>query len=394
MHIFVPEFRLSGHHANYLAQTVHALAPAASCITIAVETSDANNPVLGELIGKYAQLIRIEQLSVDDCNRARESIFGNAGREIALRRVVQSSFRSANKFRRVDFVFVPYMDYFLYAAALLGSPFGAVPWAGICMRPSFHHAEAGIGPASGIAPLKRALFAKLMHQKTLRRVFTIDELLPQYTSHSDKLIFLPDPAELEIRHTKREARLELGLHDEKVVILVYGSITERKGLDALTKVLNESGAADFQLLVVGKQAPDFKGSAASVGLEELASRGAAVVVDEFVSGAKEELAFAAADAVWLGYKGHYAMSGVMVLAVNSGKLVIAAKDGLIGYYARAFNLGPVIDPSDLNEVRRSLREVEDAKMVRSTDDASPFSMFTWANMRKLIGNVARGTYAS
>ena len=62
----------------------------------------------------------------------------------------------------------------------------------------------------------------------------------------------------------------------------------------------------------------------------------------FVSPELETQLFSACDAVWLGYHGHYGMSGVLVQAYRFGKPVIATAQGLIGWFARRENLGPVL----------------------------------------------------
>jgi glycosyltransferase involved in cell wall biosynthesis len=56
--------------------------------------------------------------------------------------------------------------------------------------------------------------------------------------------------------------------------------------------------------------------------------------------------FAAADAVWMGYRGHYTMSGVLVQAAAMGLPVISCAEGLIGWWTRKYAAGEVVDPDD------------------------------------------------
>jgi glycosyltransferase involved in cell wall biosynthesis len=80
-------------------------------------------------------------------------------------------------------------------------------------------------------------------------------------------------------------------------------------------------------------------------------------MDRFISGETELDLFSACDAVWLGYKGHYGMSGVLVQAYRFGKPVIATADGLIGWFCRTGELGPVIDDLSAAAINGALDRV-------------------------------------
>jgi glycosyltransferase involved in cell wall biosynthesis len=84
---------------------------------------------------------------------------------------------------------------------------------------------------------------------------------------------------------------------------------------------------------------------------------APIVLDRFISSETELDLFSACDVVWLGYKGHYGMSGVLVQAFRFGKPVIATADGLIGWFCRTGELGPVIDDLTPGSINRALDDV-------------------------------------
>ena len=46
---------------------------------------------------------------------------------------------------------------------------------------------------------------------------------------------------------------------------------------------------------------------------------------------EENMVFSAADVVWLGYQGHYHMSGVLVQAGVMGLPVVASDEGLMAF---------------------------------------------------------------
>src|SRR5260370_16192863 len=82
-----------------------------------------------------------------------------------------------------------------------------------------------------------------------------------------------------------------------------------------------------------------------------------VVLDTFITNEVERDLFSACDAVWLGYKGHYGMSGVLVQAYRFGKPVIATADGLIGWFCQTGELGPVLDDLSPEAIARAIEEV-------------------------------------
>jgi glycosyltransferase involved in cell wall biosynthesis len=83
---------------------------------------------------------------------------------------------------------------------------------------------------------------------------------------------------------------------------------------------------------------------------------APLVLDSFISNDMERDLFSACDAVWLGYKGHYGMSGVLVQAYRFGKPVIATEDGLIGWFSRRCELGPILSDLSSASIGKAIAE--------------------------------------
>ena len=80
-------------------------------------------------------------------------------------------------------------------------------------------------------------------------------------------------------------------------------------------------------------------------------------MDRFVTAEEELDLFSACDVVWLGYKGHYGMSGVLVQAYRFGKPVVATADGLIGWFCRTGELGPVVEDLSVTSINRAFDKV-------------------------------------
>jgi glycosyltransferase involved in cell wall biosynthesis len=252
------------------------------------------------------------------------------------------------------------------------------------MRPSFHHTKVGVkAPVPKWRSIRERLFCKLLKLPELRAVYTIDELLAPYIEKIDpsliqRLQYLPDPAELPNNYNQATARARLNLSTEEFVILVYGAIDERKGIHfLLNAVRGQIFAKPLRLLVAGKHTPamtDF------LGREPLVTS-----IDQYVDAEVEEAVFRAADVVWLGYQGHYAMSGVLILSSAAGKSTIATQEGLIGWMTEKYVVGTAIDCNNHNQINQSIkRHIENRNLPQFSAMKTLSLRHTWSNFCNLI----------
>ena len=252
---------------------------------------------------------------------------------------------------RPSVVFLPYLDYCLYAIGLLGSPFGNSPWAGIAMRPSFHYPELGIiAPRPSLASLKKALFFRVLRNRSLRCLLTIDEPLREFlakTEYSEKAVFLPEPAKMSSLPGSQDAKRRLGLPLDRKLILVYGAITERKGLPELLHAVMEAAfPQSVDVLVAGRISPEIDKFLSCPRMAKLIAQGRIRLFNRFIDTVEEPFLFAAADIVWLGYRKHYGSSGVLAQAASARRPVISCEEGVLGWQTRRHSLGAVIDVED------------------------------------------------
>jgi glycosyltransferase involved in cell wall biosynthesis len=280
------------------------------------------------------------------------------------------------KVAKVDLVFLPYFDYILYITALIGSPFGSVRFSGICMRPSFHYKKMGvIAPNKRLNFFKEFLFKRLLNNKYLKSLYSIDELLCEYIKH-EKLTYFPDPSDIDLTYSKEVSREFLGIPANEKVILVYGSLDRRKGIDSLlnaaVQLTSEMRPA---VLLVGKQSEAVRHLLQGDAGKQLSENKKLYIVDRFVDAKEEGLAFAASDTVWLVYSGHYAMSGVLVKAVQAGLPLIATSNGLIGYYTAKYKLGIVFDGKNQSLL---------SAINLGCQESKPFLNHTWGKALSVI----------
>lgn len=352
--IIEPEF--TGHRWRYVEWTMQAFAEAGHRCLVVTDAANRDHRLAQALAaGRHPGCELLLVALPADAGRG-------AGRLSYIRfwRVFRHLHRQACATLQPALVMVPYADYFLYALPLLGSPFGPTPWLGITMRASFHHASVGVRAPHQpfVNAVKSLLFRAALRCDGLRTLLSIDPTLPQW--HAGRhggaaLSYLADPSpELTgaCGTTPDAARLRLRL-GAGPHLLVYGDVSARKGIRELVQAL--SGQARAPTLVVAgmqdAQTRDYLQAAAP------ALRPQPVILDRFITEAEEADLFAACDAVWLGYKGHYGMSGVLVQAYRSGKPVIATADGLIGWFCNGRELGPVLDDLTTPAIRHALDQL-------------------------------------
>lgn len=347
----IVEPHCSGHRMQYVRWVVREMIKGGYDLRLVTFPETLDHPLYSvmqdECLGGVQTLLLPKSGSLQRKDlRERPGISNLVIREFAYHRLFSNFFRQLPDEERPDFVFVPYLDYLAYAVALLGSPFGDSPWAGIVMRPSFHLEAMGIaGPRSRLHRPKRRLFLRLLRNRTLKRLFSIDEALIRYIGRehpemAHQLRYLPDPAELNGTGSRESARKVLGIPDDVVVILVYGSLTHRKGIDSLMRAAMEDDfPQEVHILLAGHQDQQVRELLQSSYAGALRRAGRLHEYDRFLSDEEEYSAFRAANIVWMGYRGHYLMSGVLVQAGIMGLPVVACSEGVIGWLTRERQLG-------------------------------------------------------
>ena len=185
-------------------------------------------------------------------------------------------------------------------------------------------------------------------------MYTKDKLL----AGEEKLHYLPDPAIFNGNISKDAARQAIKIPQDAVLVLVYGAISLRKGIDALLNtVATREALSNVHILVAGKQEPEIESLLKSYKVKPLLMAGRLHQMNKFISDEEELLVFRASDSVWLGYREHYTMSGVIVQAGRMGLPVIACKEGVTGWLTKENKLGIVIDSLNGIDIFESVKEL-------------------------------------
>src|SRR5680860_66793 len=260
MNILIIEPFVDGHHGAYLRWMVDALISRGHRVQIATFEESLPHPTVQAMLLTHDKNISFITSSLHRFGTSERNLFEMIYKMIKFRNIFRDFYKRAIQNSRVEFVILPYLDYCTYAFAILGSPFGKTPWSGLVMRAGFHHSAWGVkAPTGKINSVKERLFFRLLRNPFLRALFTIDVTLKEYTENlsppqAPRLVYIPDVTEMKRSMSREQARNELGVEKHCFIILVYGDLTLRKGIEVLIRATAEENfPSEGHLLFAGKQ---------------------------------------------------------------------------------------------------------------------------------------------
>ena len=275
-----------------------------------------------------------------------------------------------NRFAEFDLIYCVNLDYFEKALSLRGSPFGGRPFAGMLMNPKFHRAPMGLGPLSRADFLYQILSKRLLAIDGLKRLMVVDGPFRDFCqqqrfAHAEKICLVADVGEIPRAENPDSARERLGMKPGDFVILLYGSLSRRKGVEQLLRAVQALAQSDVVALVAGKPDANIQTLFSSPWCRAMQESGQLVIRAGFQDDAAETEVFAAADLAWLGYVGGaYGSSGVLYQAGSAGLPVIAMADGLVGWTVEKHNLGIALNVTDVPGVVNAIQSLRDDESMR------------------------------
>jgi glycosyltransferase involved in cell wall biosynthesis len=354
-YVLIIEPNFTGHRWRYVEWVAHAYMEIGYRVLVVTEAVNRRH----ELVQRIEHEQRPDLWVSFDYPAPHAAVGLGSLSYVHYLRDFRAAYEQARLGIEVKLVVVPYVDYFFFALPFLGSPFGTTPWLGITMRAAFHHGQVGVkAPRRRLVnALKAQLFKRAARTGGMKTLFTIDPTLPQWCLRMPvqgraAIEYLADPFPDTAVQDPLTAKKNLGLGAGPHV-LVYGVITARKGIVELVRACAQR--CDAPTLVIAGELDDETRAWLAQQASHLAPP--AVILDRYISSELELALFSACDAVWLGYKGHYGMSGVLVQAYRFGKPVIATAEGLIGWFCKAGDLGPVLDNLSAASINRALDRV-------------------------------------
>lgn len=371
--LLVVEPHAAGHHAAWVRWISAQMVRRGWKVVIASHRNSLNQAPFGWLAdpGPDISVVSTDVAFADGAESRPGLLLWN---EVRRHHFVRHLYRRARRAHETDAVLLPFGDYIMHAVALLGSPFGATTWATVVMRPTFHHHSVGVkGPVPSAAWLRRRLFLRFLRTRSLLRCFTVDETLYQFTRSlstpslkrlAPKVEYLPDPAPNMRTVSRADARRMLGLTAQATIVLLFGGVAERKGVRNLITALHALKRPELQALIVGAVEDDARPALNSPEALELKRSGRLYQIEGWVGDETESAAFCAADIAWLGYRGHWRSSGVLVQSARAGLPLLACDEGIIGWLTRRYECGLAVPMLDHIEVVHALDRLASSPSLR------------------------------
>lgn len=265
---------------------------------------------------------------------------------------------------KADSIFLLSIDSFQLPLLLEREPPCSV--SGIYFRPTFHYStykltSGGISEQV-VACSKARVIRRLLEQPWIQRVLTLDALAAAYMREewgSSKVEPLAEPLRaFDASWGRPYARSAVGVQSERTALLLFGALTERKGLlavlGALT-VLSDELASKTCLLLTGWLEPRLRTRTAKA-VEILRSRGMQVVCRwSYVGESDLNVLMSAADIVLAPYLRHKGSSGVLVRSAAAGRPVLGSSYGLLGWMIRKHRLGVAVNTESVRDLAEGLR---------------------------------------
>ena len=306
---------------------------------------------------------------------------------------IREYWREFSRQNGADWVHLLNGDECTYAVAALGSPV-AGPRVSMVLFQDYLSSDLSAGDvrARVKARLKKHALAGLLNRREVGCVLTTNPFLAKQAAlhKADKYRKLSYIHEIEAtwrrNKTQKEARQEFSLPATAHVLVCYGSLEpRRKNIGYLLDLLERDADGELVGLLVGTVSPTCQCLLDESRAKVLMDRGKLLVRPGFASSRLEELAFSAADAVWLAYKNFTGPSGVLELACAAEVPVIACMGGVIGEIVSTEELGGVIGGEDLEADYRTIIRL-------LTDDVSYQRAVAACRCRGLQGEI--GTFGN
>jgi glycosyltransferase involved in cell wall biosynthesis len=361
--VLILELGASGHHPRLVRWLLESAVAESAEIILASRREMFEHAEIRACTGRFTR----HQIGLEpelDARLRREDTAGLLYRSWIIGNLYRKVCAAVAREAHVDFAIVPYFDDCILGLAVPHEAFGGIPWMTITMRTRFHYSEMGlIAPRQRLVTMQRLFFYRVLKQKSMTALFTIDPTLAEFAEKRRgpllrKVEYLPDPtARHPILPSKTEARQQLAIPPDARVILLYGELSVRKGILSLLQALTDGECSrQVHVLMAGRfLEPD--PVIRSEAYQNLIAEGRIHVIQGYLDDGQERQVLAAADCSWVGYIGFYGMSGMMALSGSHGVPVLGSPEGLIGYLTRKYEIGVVIDPRNRQSVVNALNRL-------------------------------------
>ncbi len=190
--------------------------------------------------------------------------------------------------------------------------------------------------------------------------FLADRSLPPWRRR--KISYVPDPWDPSQfpPFDRLVAKERLSLPTNRKVLMVFGALKQRKGMELLFEAVERLGALgqNFLILLAGTLDPYYRTGAAAGMLARLSEQGLVRVDDGYVDESQVSVYFHAADFVICPYpRSFQGSSNVYTRACAAGTPAIVSDHGVMGRLVRRTGAGMAFQSESGEDLARCLREV-------------------------------------
>lgn len=252
----------------------------------------------------------------------------------------------------------------------LGLSAGGRRLSGILFRPSVHYHEIGDYRPSLAEKLrdwrKAMLYRGMLRNPAVDAVLTLDPFFAAFAADNypsgEKVAPVPDPAFPAAAIPANDDRTPYDVPSGRHVLLLFGALTERKGvlhlLEALRR-LPKTAACKAAVIIAGRVAPDIS--------DRVATLEAAVrrenpdiwlqIENRWLGSAEIAALVQRCDIVLAPYQRFVGSSGVLLWAAHAGKPLLTQDYGLLGRLVRDHGLGVAVDTSNASDLAAAITDM-------------------------------------
>ncbi|HTL90394.1 MAG TPA: glycosyltransferase family 4 protein [Leptolyngbya sp.] len=392
-HVMLFDLLSGGHHGTYLRYLVQAWlqAPFSTRLTLVVSPQFLTvHQEVAALVETHPQIELIAISAAHEAERKQAS-------GVKLGFVEWRIFCQLAKKIRATHAMLMYFDYF-QLAIVFGQP-SPCSFSAIYFRPTFHYqtfAQTTLTLKDRVRSWRQKVLLTLaLKNPQLQTLFCLDPFAIkaiQQLQQCPTIVHLPDPVEVipVSAQSVADLRLELGIEQNRQVFLLFGRLTERKGVYALLKSLKQLSPESCQqicILLVGEILGQDKAKIRQEVTELCQCLPVQILIhDRFLREAEVPSYFHLADIVLALYQRHVGMSGILLLAAAAQKPILVSDYGLMRELARQYELGLVIDSGDISQIARSLINcLDNSKRISNPEKMKDFVQANlWARYASTI----------
>lgn len=262
---------------------------------------------------------------------------------------------------------VMYLDTVLLRLALGASL--SCRFSGIYFRPIFHYDQFPNYTPAGRERLwqwrDRVCLNRLVRSRQLSTLFCLDSFAAEAINRMDRqqrATYLPDPVEIQASECsmQEDLRQRFGVEPGRMVCLLFGVLTERKGMYQVLESVRHLAAAEAKQLcfwLVGTIHPAERLMLQAKIQEVQRSHPIQICCQhDFVPDTSVSSYFQQSDVILAPYQRHIGMSGILLHAAAAQRPVLSSDFGLMGEVVRRHQLGITVNSEDPAAIAQGLRQ--------------------------------------